>query len=212
MVINDDERKIRAYYSGFPGCSHDNRVWKAMDQYQRPELYFSDIEYLLCDTAFEPSHHAVPAYKCQPGFLQDPDKKRFNTALASPRVISEHVMGMWKGRFPWLRKIRMIITNDSKSLKKILKYIDASIVLHNMLIELGEDIEFDGDMLSDIDDKQRIPEERVLDLLVPNGAPKGTRRDQLKKLVRERYVPRSNYRPLRSDVGTVGEDVFMGVG
>ena len=76
MVINDDERKIRAYYSGFPGCSHDNRIWKAMDQYQRPELYFSDIEYLLCDTAFEPSHHTVPAYKCQPGFLQDPDKKR----------------------------------------------------------------------------------------------------------------------------------------
>ena len=93
-----------------------------------------------------------------------------------------------------------------------MKYIDASIVLHNMLIELGEDTEFDGDTLSDIDDARRIPEERVLDLPVPNGAPKGTRQDQLKNLVRERYVPRSNYRPLRSDVGTVGDDVFMGLG
>ena len=63
MVINDGERKICAYYSCFSGCFHDNRVRKAMDQCQRPELNFSDIKYLLCDTAFEPSNHAVPAYK-----------------------------------------------------------------------------------------------------------------------------------------------------
>ena len=114
MVINDDRRKIRAYFSGYPGCSHDNRVWKAMDQCQRPELYFSDVEYLLCDTAFEPSNYVIPAYKAQPGFVQDQDEQKFNTCLASPRVISEHVMGVWKGRFPWLRKIRILVTGKKK--------------------------------------------------------------------------------------------------
>jgi len=118
MVINDDKRVIRAYLSGFPGSSHDNRVWSNMDHCQNPHKYFLKHEYILCDTAFVPSDHAIPAYKCEPGFLQDPDEQRFNTALASPRVISEHCMGIWKGRFPWLRNIRMIITDDPKSLKK----------------------------------------------------------------------------------------------
>ena len=34
MVICDDRRKIRAYLSGFPGCTHDNCLWNYMLQYQ----------------------------------------------------------------------------------------------------------------------------------------------------------------------------------
>jgi hypothetical protein len=45
-------------------------------------------------------------------------------------------MGLWKGRCSWLCKIRMIITNEKGSLKHMLKYIDATIVLHNMLIDM----------------------------------------------------------------------------
>ena len=112
-------------------------------------------------------------------------------------------MGIWKGRFPWLRNIRMVITDDPKSLKKIMMYIDASVVLHNMLIQLGDsyemnvnnDWDLDADM-SDIDDNERIPEARVLDLPVPRGAHKTTRRDQLKEFIREAYVKKYNYQPL----------------
>ena len=114
-------------------------------------------------------------------------------------------MGMWKGRFPWLRKIRMVLTNDVKSLKRIMMYIDATIVLHNILIKLGDNSDEDADwnmddkVLTDIDDAGCIPEEDVLHLPVPNGAPKGTRREQLKNLVREKYVPKYNYHRLRRD-------------
>ncbi|KAL9183012.1 hypothetical protein ACHAXT_004799 [Thalassiosira profunda] len=196
-IINDDKRKIRARLSGFPGSTHDNRVWRNMDQYQQPEKFFGPTEYLLCDTAFNPSNHCVPAYKQLRGYLMDEEEEHFNTALGPPRVITEHTMGIWKGRFPWLRKIRMVITNKKKSLRRILMYIDATIVLHNILMELGdepgEDWDCDADM-SDIDDEDRIPEEKVLDLPVPPGAEKDTRREQLKNLMREKFVRKHNYR------------------
>ena len=70
MVINDNYRKICAYFSGYPGCSHDNRMWKVMNQCQRPELYFGDVEYLLCNTSFEPSNYAIMAYKVRRWFVQ----------------------------------------------------------------------------------------------------------------------------------------------
>eukprot|EP00804_Cyclotella_cryptica_P023292 CCRYP_000454-RA/>CCRYP_000454-RA protein AED:0.19 eAED:0.17 QI:0/0/0/0.66/0/0/3/0/143 len=125
IVINDDKRKIRAYLSGFPGSFHDNR-------------------YVLYDTAFEPSDIAIAADKCQAGFVQDRDEQMFNTCMSSPRVITEHTMGLWKGRFPWLRNIRMPITDETESLEQILKYIDATVVLHNMLIDFGGENEVDG--------------------------------------------------------------------
>ena len=111
-VINDDHRRIRAYLAGFPGSAHDNRVWKHMAQCRNPEEYFDEMQYILCDTAYEPSTFCIPAYKCQTGYVQPSDQEYFNSCLATPRVITEHTMGLWKGRFPWLRNIRMLITND----------------------------------------------------------------------------------------------------
>lgn len=201
MVCDDDQKEIRAYLAGFPGCTHDNRVWQHMPQYQEPEKYFSPLEYQLVDTAFEPSPHTIPSFKAQEGFLHDPDDETFNTALATPRVCAEHTMGLWKGRLPWLRKIRMVINDDPESLRRILKYIDASVVLHNMLIRLGDnhpanDWNVDEIIaeISDVDEDTQIPEERVLNMPVPRGSHKGTRREQLKRFICETWVPRYNFR------------------
>jgi DDE superfamily endonuclease len=59
----------------------------------------------------------------------------FNTALALPRISNKHTIGMLKGRFPWLRSIRIIITEDKKTLKTISLCIDVCIILHNLLIQ-----------------------------------------------------------------------------
>ena len=199
LVINDDKRRIRAYLSGYPGSTHDNRLWRNMRQNQKPEEYFGENEYIMGDTAFKPSSICISAYKCEEGFYQDPDKERFNHVLSSPRVISEHTMGIWKGRFPWLRNIHMCITNDKTSLARILRYVDATIVLHNMIIEFGEELSENDpwnvyETLSDIDDAGRVPERDVLDLPLPAGALPATRREQLKNYVREHFVPSFNYR------------------
>ena len=65
--------------------------------------------------------------------------EKFNTKLAKVRIRSEHCIGILKGRFPWLRSIWMKVTDDPKSVKLILRLIDATVILHNMLIELGEE-------------------------------------------------------------------------
>ena len=84
-------------------------------------------------------------------------------------------MGLWKGCFPWLCSIRTRITNDKESLKKILCYIDATIVLHNMLIEFGDDDDPGApwdieEELSDIGNITQVPERDVLDLLLPQDS------------------------------------------
>jgi len=112
-----------------------------MVERQRSNVFFSQGEYLVTDTAYEPSEHVVPAFKSSPGtgLRLPPKKQMFNICLSSPRVTAEHTMGLWKGRCGWLRKIKMLITNKKESLEKVLEYIDATIVLHNMLIEMGCD-------------------------------------------------------------------------
>ncbi len=147
---------------------------------------------MLADIAFELSNVCIPTYKTDAAYNQVPDKIKFNNALSPPRVITEHSMGLWKGHFPWLCSIRMRITNDQESLKKILCYIDATIVLHNMLIEFGDgddpsapwDIE---EELSDIGDITHVPERDVLDLLLPQGSIPGQRHEQLKNYIRETW-------------------------
>ena len=202
LVINDDKRRIRAYLSGYPGSTHDNRLWRNMKQNQKSDQYFGPTEYVLCDTAFESSDVCVSAYKHDAGFFTDPVKQHFNDIMSPPRVITEHTMGMWKGRMPFLRNIRMLITNQKESLKRILRYIEASVVLHNMLIEFGDGDETNGivpwdieeETLSDIGDVTRIPERDVLDLPLPMGSQSGQRREQLANYVREKVVRRFNYR------------------
>ena len=83
-------------------------------------------------------------------------------------------MGLWKGHFPWLRSIRMRITNNTESLVKILNYVNATIVLHNMIIEFGNANDDDSvpwdineEELSDIGDVTRIPERDCFDYPLP---------------------------------------------
>jgi hypothetical protein len=53
--------------------------------------------------------------------------------LAAPRVKSEHCIGIFKGRFPFLKNIRMKISKK-KHLKRIIKYVRGAVVLHNSMI------------------------------------------------------------------------------
>ena len=186
-VINDDKRRIRAYLAGYPGSTHDNRVRSNMRQFKDPQAFFEVTEYVLCDSAYSPSDNAIPAYKKGSG--NNTSQATFNGFLASPRVITEHTMGLWKGRFPWLRGIRMEITDNPESKLKLLKYIDATVVLHNMLIEFGEDNDESNpwttvdDDISEID--EQLPERTILDSAVPEGSEHGARREQLKRYLTE---------------------------
>jgi hypothetical protein len=139
MIVCDDERFIRYYLAGFPGCVHDNRVYKNTELYRDPEKFFGSSYFLLSDSALTNSRTVVSSFKCASGHSLPPDRERFNKILAKPRVISEHTIGMLKGRFQFLKSMPMKITEQKKSVKKILRIIDCCVIIHNFLLKVGDD-------------------------------------------------------------------------
>ena len=110
------------------------------------------------------------------------DNEMFNNSLARLRIFSEHCIGILKGRFPWLRSIRIKITKDKNSIRRILQLIDATVILHNMLIEFGEDEKedwIDFDDFSEIAMQSPYEENDELNRAIPLWAPKDTRRSQI---------------------------------
>ena len=79
----------------------------------------------------------VSAYKKPQGSFIPHEQEMFNMALLKPWVESEHVTGMWKGRFCWLHSIQMIMKQltQKQDLSYILEVINACVILHNFLIE-----------------------------------------------------------------------------
>jgi DDE superfamily endonuclease len=171
---------------GWPGSAHNNRVWNQTQLCQQPENYFGDKQYILGDSAFENSNNMVSSYKCPRGMELPREMEIFNTALARPRIASEHTIGMLKGRFPWLRSIRMVITDNKKSLKRILMYIDVCIILHNLLIQQHDPVPKEWMNSGDNEDP---PDEYVeLNTAVPANSKKDTRRQQLTLFINETYI------------------------
>jgi len=190
MIVCDYNKKIRYYLAGFPGCAHDNRVYNATGFVKRPNDCFADMEHNIGDSAFENSPYMVSSFRKGKGETLVEDHEKFNTKLAIVRIRSEHCIGILKGCFPWLRSIRMKVTDDPKSVKLILRLIDATVVLHNMLIEFGEEEKeewIDCEDFSDYDDELRAPfrEDDVLNRSIAAAAPKDTRRKQLLRYFKE---------------------------
>jgi DDE superfamily endonuclease len=141
-------------------------------------------QYIVGDSAFENSWFMVSAFKKLPNCQLPQEQEHFNTKLSKLRILSEHCISILKGRFPWLCHIWMQITEDTKSLRRILQLIDATIILHNTLIEWGEDEEekwIDFDHFSDMDEAMRAPYEEgdVLNSSIPLWMAKDTRRQRL---------------------------------
>lgn len=80
----------------------------------------------------------VAAFKKPGDHLFSKDHKNFNQQLASLCIISEHYIGMLKDHFSWLRSICMNITNKEESLTRKFQLIEATTIIHNMMIDFRE--------------------------------------------------------------------------
>jgi mannose-6-phosphate isomerase class I len=133
----------------------------------------------------------VAAYRKPQGTVIPHDHKVFNDAFSKPRVISGHTIGMLKGCFRWLQQIRKIITEKKKSLKQIIEYIEAAIILHNLCVKQKDEVPedwIDKSDFSDIDDDERAPslsDDDELNIAVPAQAPSDERRRQLTVFINE---------------------------
>jgi DDE superfamily endonuclease len=184
MIFCDHTRRIRHFLSGWPGSAHYNRVFELSKPARDPRNYFAEREYCIGDSAFENSWFMVSAFKKPKGEPIPPEHEKFNEKLARLRIISEHCIGMLKGRFPWLRSIQLKVNKKKSSLRKINHLLEASIVVQNMLVELGEETKkewINRDDFSDLDDAERAPYEEgdSLNQAIPNGASKDERRRRL---------------------------------
>ena len=189
LIICDDVRRIRYINAGWPGTAHDNRIFKNTQVYQHSASYFSPKNYILGDSAFDNMWFCVSSFRKPKGRNLPCEHELFNDAMKAPRVISEHCIGILKGRFPFLRSIRKLITNNKNDLKKILKFIIATVVLHNLLIEYDDEIPMEWveyDDSSELDDPDRAINE--LELPVPIGSANDERRQQLVRYQLERHV------------------------
>jgi hypothetical protein len=94
---------------------------------------FGATEISLGDCAYGPRDWVVPTYKKPSGGTMPTEITSFNTLIAKPRVSSEHMIGMLKGRYPYLQSIRLRLTEDVESMTQIQHYVAVSIILHNLL-------------------------------------------------------------------------------
>ena len=87
----------------------------------------------------------------------------------------------------------MTITEDKKSLRHILQIIDATVILHNYLMERGERGDTIPDCWIDDDDTssvgEALSETDELNHSLAVGAPNDTRRRQLTNYINEWFIP-----------------------
>jgi DDE superfamily endonuclease len=121
LVVCDHQSRILYYHVGWPGSVQNNQMWRTCKLFKNCAVMFSPREYLLGDSAFTASNIMVPPFKSAAGSELSGNYTAFNTLLAKTRVKSEHCIGLLKGRFPFLRGIRMLLVNKCSTLKSAIK-------------------------------------------------------------------------------------------
>ena len=135
MLVCDENRRITHVQAGWAGSAHDNQIMKDSLPFQQPNNFFGPTEYLLGDSAYDCTPFLISALRKSPATNLTHKQTTFNDAMAKPRSLVEHTIGVWKARFPFLKGIRCSLTDDPDSLREILYNIEATVVLHNFLID-----------------------------------------------------------------------------
>ena len=180
VILCDDKRRILYYLAGNPGTCHDQRAWRQTPMFKQPSSHFSETEYGLGDSAFDCEWFLLLAFSRPNGACMARQNEMFNEQMSKPRVISEHVNGILKGRFPILNALPHVI-KGKKSMRDCLKSIDCCIILHNLLVGMKDDIP-EGwrdeycDEISDLDAAESYIEE--IDEAVEKESPRDARQNQ----------------------------------
>ena len=188
LILCDDERMIWYYVTGWPASAHDNRIFRNTGLYQNPDAFLSSGQYILGDSAFQNMPFMVSAYKKPYNSRLSRSNERFNKRLSKARVNSEHCIGMLKGRFPFLRQIRMRINELTKreNMRKILKMVDVTIILHNFLLSEHDDVLEEWMNQDDVckEEEETADEESVADAM-NNTAPSDLHRQEVEAYIAE---------------------------
>lgn len=128
--ICDADMVFTDIYCGWPGSTHDSRMWQESPIYNRLKNHPVSQEFhLLGDTAYPLDTFIMVPFKDN-GHLSL-RQKRFNQILSSTRVVIEQAFGRLKGLW---RRLKFL---DIKNLKYFKYIVITSCILHNVCIREG---------------------------------------------------------------------------
>lgn len=140
LLVCDDRARVLYYLAGWPGSTHDNRVFKSSNLFKDRDSFFSPLEYIIGDSAYSNSSIMVPAFKKTRNEVNlSRNKELFNFHLAKLRIKSEHCIGLLKGRFQCLKGMNTYISGED-DVKFIVDCFGACCVLHNLLLSYNDEI------------------------------------------------------------------------
>ena len=188
MVVCDDRCPVLYFYIGWPGSTHDNRSWRNCKLNLHEAEFFQQLEFIIGDSAFNPSKRMVPSYKKNAGqSCLNAQNEFFNGKLSSARIKSEHCIGLLKNRFPCICGLNVKI-KKAHDVKQVVKIFTACIILHNLLLsepdipdewyevceeDIGLDLESDilygRDVCGDDEDRREHVKHTCIELF--NAAP-----------------------------------------
>jgi hypothetical protein len=138
QIVADLDARIRFLFCGYPASVHDSRCIEESDFCKHPQDFLEGPEYVLADSAYTLSKTILTPFK-KPASLER-DNAAFNRALSSVRVKVEHCIGIWKNRFQSMKGMGHRI-GGKKSAKRVVDWVKACAILHNMVLK---DDEWDG--------------------------------------------------------------------
>ncbi|KAF9019501.1 hypothetical protein BDZ89DRAFT_313433 [Hymenopellis radicata] len=139
----DHRTRFTSFEMAFSAAVTDSRMFRQSHLFQNRHQYFKDGRYVLADKGYPTT--AI-------------DKRRmrhFNKLLSSVRISVEHAFGALKGRFPSLRCM-----GAHKDPDDIYRVIEALIVLHNMMLFIGDKPEHIWTMNLDSENQSSGDEDR----------------------------------------------------
>ncbi|XP_050064114.1 putative nuclease HARBI1 [Aphis gossypii] len=126
-------------FSGWPGSSHDARVFKNSSLgdtlLNNPQEIVTKDVHLLGDLAFPLLESLIVPYKAV--HILSEKEKLFNKRLSSTRVVIEQAFGLLLGRFRRLKSL------EAKSIRLMSLAVTGACILHNLVLKNNDLMEID---------------------------------------------------------------------
>uniref|UniRef100_T1J8U3 DDE Tnp4 domain-containing protein n=1 Tax=Strigamia maritima TaxID=126957 RepID=T1J8U3_STRMM len=126
--ICDHQMKFIDVFAGWPGSSHDARVWRNSPICKRlceeRDTYSPHDTHILGDSAYPLENYLLVPYR-NTGYLT-PKQKCYNQKLSSSRVLIENAFGELKSRFRRMKYLDMIRIDYASTV------IITACILHNI--------------------------------------------------------------------------------
>ncbi|XP_060848196.1 putative nuclease HARBI1 isoform X2 [Rhopalosiphum padi] len=133
-------------FSGWPGSSHDARVFKNSSLghilINSPQEIISKNLHILGDSAFPLLENLMVPYKAT--HILSEKEKLFNRRLSSTRVVIEQAFGLLLGRF---RRLKVL---EAKSIELMSLTVTSACILHNLALQNNDWIEINDDHNTDL--------------------------------------------------------------